>query len=192
VSSKSSSKFRSNQFKAKDFAGYHCVGWIKSAHGIRGDIYVKLSAGEANWLTSLNKIYLLPPGESELVVQEILNSKPHKEGLIITLRNCTDRNQSEALRKSSVYITDDLLVSEPGEPLFLKQILNFTLCDPQGVSLGQIVNFSSNGEQDLLVVKTATGYEALVPFVDDFIVSIDLETQQVRMDLPQGLLEEDF
>ena len=64
------------------------------------------------------------------------------------------------------------------------------MCNPEGELIGEIVDFSSNGAQDLLVVKTTAGHEALVPFVDDFIFNIDFDARQVRMDLPPGLIEE--
>ena len=91
------------------------------------------------------------------------------------------------MRKSQVYIPEELLEAEPGETIYLHQIEGFELMDKEGKSLGCIVGFASNGPQDLLRVQTSGG-EALVPFVDAFIEGIDFEKNQVIMDLPPGLL----
>lgn len=92
------------------------------------------------------------------------------------------------MRKSGVYIPESLIVAEEGEGIFLKQILNFKVIAPDEKQLGEIVGFATNGAQDLLRLKTAAGEEALIPFVDAFIVNIDFDKQTVKMDLPQGLL----
>jgi 16S rRNA processing protein RimM len=165
------------------------VGWVKQAHGIRGELFVQLYAREADWLNHLNDIFLLAPNASALKSWAVEVARPHKEGLIVKLKGCDDRNTSETMRKSGVYIPEDLLVADEGEGIYLKQILGFEVIDPAGVRLGKITGFGTNGVQDLLHVETAKGSEALVPFVEAFIVNIDFDKQQVKMDLPQGLID---
>ncbi|MBX3022509.1 MAG: 16S rRNA processing protein RimM [Bdellovibrionales bacterium] len=170
------------------FTGYHCVGFIKSAHGIRGELFLGLFAGQADW-ESLS-LSLLLPGSSELKDFELTSLKPHKDGMIVRLKGVDTRNEAELLRKSQVYIPEAALESEPGHPIFLAQIQGFELTDPAGAVLGRIEGFSSNGPQDLLQVRVS-GRIALVPFIDEFIVDIDFDKKQVRMDLPPGLLNEE-
>lgn len=86
------------------------------------------------------------------------------------------------------YVEDDLFVSKPGEGIYLNEIKNFKLKDPEQKVLGEIVGFSSNGVQDLLVVE-ANGKKVEVPFVDAFIKKIDFKHQAVVMDLPEGLFD---
>lgn len=166
----------------KEFPGRHKVGWVQSAHGIRGEIFVRLSAGSADWLDELEVFYLLTPEASELTKHSVSYARPHKDGLIVKLDDVKDRNRSEELRKSSVYIDSELLTAEEGEQIYLSQILGFEVVD-RGTPVGKISGFATNGEQDLLEVGSA-----LIPFVDDFIVEIDFEKRIVNMTLPDGLL----
>lgn len=179
----------SNKFTPKSFPGYHCVGWVKQAHGIRGELFVQLYAAKADWLSDLNNIFLLPPNENALKTWEVEVCRPHKDGLILKVKGVSDRNTSETMRKSGVYIPDELLEAEEGEGIFLKQILNFEVVDRAGVPLGKITGFSSNGVQDLLHLQRAGKPEALVPFIDQFLVNIDFDKSQVKMDLPRGLID---
>ena len=178
----------SNKFTPRPFTGYQCVGYVKAAHGIRGELYVQLYARQADWLDSLEKIYLLAPAALELKCWTIERARPHKEGLIVLVEGVSDRNVSETMRKSGVYIEEQLLTAPAGETIFLKQILNFTVCDPQEVPLGTVVGFATNGAQDLLCVQTPEGGEVLIPFVEAFIVKIDFDKRSVKMDLPPGLI----
>lgn len=170
------------------------VGWVQSAHGIRGEIFVRLSAGSADWLDDLEQLYLLAseglnkPTANALTEHQVTYARPHKDGLIVKLADVVDRNRSEELRKSLVYIDSELLVAEAGEQIYLKEILGFDVSD-RGTVVGKITGFSSNGMQDILqVARTESGDEVLIPFVDDFIVEIDFEKKLVNMSLPEGLV----
>jgi len=177
----------SSSFSPKIFAGFHCVGWISSAHGIRGELFVRLYAGVADWQEAAEDLFLLPPSGTDLKKFKKIKLQPHKDGLIARLEGVDDRTLAETFTKAGVYVREEILQSPPGEPVFLKQIEGFEVTSPRGEVLGRIVGFASNGPQDLLRVQTASG-EALVPLVDAFLVHIDFDKQQVTMDLPPGLL----
>lgn len=185
MSSRSSNK----SFQPPKFPGLHCVGWIQTAHGIRGEVFVRLYAQKADWLSSLQSFQLLTKNSPSPIGFDVQAARPHKEGLIVTLAGVKDRNRAEELVRSGVYIEDSMLESEAGEPIFLAQILGFQLIDLQGVVLGEIAGFGSNGPQDLLKVQKPSGGEGLVPFVEAFIRNIDFDKRTVAMELPEGLLD---
>lgn len=168
------------------------MGWIKSAHGIRGENYVQLYADQADWLDEADRLHLLRPGAKDLTAHKLQKKTPHKEGLIVKFTDSPDRNYAETLAKSGVYIPTEWLVAEDGDAFFLKQIENFELLDPEKKSLGRISGFSTNGVQDLLIVQRTDGLgEVLVPLVEAFLVTIDFEGKTVTMDLPEGLFDLD-
>lgn len=109
-----------------------------------------------------------------------------KKGRVFLLHfeGIEDRSLAETLNQKELELSGDVLISGPKERIFLAEILDFQLVDSNGNPLGRIRSFSSNGPQDLLVLDS--GDE--IPFVQDFLISIDWETSQVRMNLPEGLL----
>jgi 16S rRNA processing protein RimM len=159
-----------------------CVGQIAKPQGLRGELFFYATAGEAGWL---EKGLQLRVGKNpaDAKVFELERFKAHKTGFIIKLKGCEDRNQSEALAKDQVYIDSQNFVSEPGERIFLRELLGFKVTD-QARDLGPITDFSSNGPQDLLVVG-----KNLIPFVSDFLKEIDYQNKVVSMTLPEGLCE---
>jgi 16S rRNA processing protein RimM len=183
VSSRSSNKSQPT------FEGLHGVGWVKSAHGLRGEIYIQLFSKTADWQDQAEQLWLLKADESEPQAYEIDRLSPHKEGLIVKLKGFSDRNQSEAVQKAVVYIDADLLVAEPGEAIFLNEILSFEVFDKNENRIGQVVGFGTNGAQDLLRIAREGEKEALVPLIDAFLVRIDFEKHKIFMDLPPGLLD---
>ena len=179
----------SRSSNSPSFSGFYRVGWIKSAHGIRGELFLRLNADRADWAEEATELALLPAGKNALEKFAIQKMTSHKDGWIVSLKGVSDRNRAEELAKSVVYIDESLLESDPGEQIYLNQISGFAVVDPQGLVVGEVTGFSSNGPQDLLQVKVASGHEALIPLIDAFLVHIDFDKKQLTMDLPPGLID---
>ncbi len=162
------------------------VGKIKSAHGLKGEVYILIFSKDTSWSKSLKELKL-KNSLDVLKSYPVLKAKPHKEGLIATLEGVTDRNQSEGLIGQEVHIPSELLESKKGETIYLKEILGFDV-QVDGQSVGIVNAFSSNGSQDLMIIKNQD-HLFEVPFVQQFIVKIDFEGSQILMDFPLDLIE---
>ena len=168
---------------------YYCVGKVTKAHGIKGELFIHLFSGQADWLEQLEALVLSPTKTPEnLQTFAIEKMRVHKSGLILKPKGVDDRNRAEALNKSYMQIPTSLLVASPGEPRYLHEYLGFTLVDAQDKPLGKIVDFSNNGAHDLFVVQ---GVEKVfeVPFVDEIVGSIDMNQKIICVDLPEGLMD---
>lgn len=164
------------------------VGKVREAHGLKGDLYVLIFSGDISWAKRMKSFALKAKNSDEMVTYKVERTKPFKKGLIVKAADVADRTSAEGLEHMEFLIEDELLVSKPGETIYLNEILNFKLKDVEQTLLGEIVGFSSNGVQDLLVVE-AHGKKVEVPFVDAFIKKIDFKHQAVVMDLPEGLFD---
>ena len=162
------------------------IGKIKEPHGLKGDLYILVFSRDVSWISQLQKLQLRSPDE---VVKEyqVLSKKPHKEGLIVRLAGIADRNASEAVKGHQVWIPDDLLVSAEGETIYLHEILGFAVY-LKDRCVGHVESFSSNGPQDLLVIRNEE-HVFEVPFVEAFITNIDFSNQRLEMDFPEGLIK---
>jgi 16S rRNA processing protein RimM len=164
------------------------VGKVREAHGLKGDLYVLIFSGEISWAKRMKSFGLKTKNSDEIKTFNVERTKPFKKGLIVKAAEISDRTAAEGVESMEFFIEDELMVSKPGETIFLKEILNFKLKDVEQKTLGEIVDFSSNGQQDLLVVES-NGKKVEVPFVDAFIKKIDFKHQTVVMDLPEGLFD---
>jgi 16S rRNA processing protein RimM len=178
------------------------VGKVKDAHGIRGEIFVVLFAGEAAWLDQLESIRLVSdrstsdgaisqkdPNETREF--KVKSARLHKNGLIIKSSDIVDRNMAESLKGLLLEIPSAFLVSAPGETIYLSEVKGFRVITEQQGEVGCITAFWNNGAQDLLVVTAQNGTEYDIPFVEDFVAHIDFEAGKVHMNLPYGLLGEE-
>jgi 16S rRNA processing protein RimM len=171
------------------------VGRVKDAHGLKGEIFIVLYSGEAAWLKQLKTLRLRPPRDAAMAdaagaspIEAVVKAaRLHKNGLIVLSPDIIGRTAAERLRGFELEIPETFLVSKPGESIYLREILGFGVATPQAGSVGRIVAFSSNGAQDLLIVRTARG-DFPIPFVAPLVLGIDYEAKQIEMEIPQGLL----
>ncbi len=168
------------------------VGKVRDAHGLKGELFIVLFAKVADWLAKLETFDLVRKELIEGKLQEVRHSftvkrvKPHKNGLILNPNEMDDRTKAESFRGAIFEIPAELLVSEEGETIYLKEIEGFTVYDGES-EVGPITGFTSNGRQDILEVKSANG-EALIPLVPEMLSKLDFKNKKVFMNLPQGLL----
>lgn len=158
------------------------VGKVKDAHGLKGELYVLIFSGEAAWVKKLKYFKLAEE------IYEVESSKAFKQGLILKPKLITNRNQSEALKGLPFFIPESLLVSQKGETIYLSEIMGFEVFDHEKC-LGKIKSTSMNGGHDLLQIELIGGILVEVPFVESFIKEIVWAEKQVRMILPEGLIE---
>ncbi len=170
------------------------VGKIKDSHGLKGELFVALFAGEAPWLPEIKKFtleYKSPNKEDHTLHREfvIRSVRPHKKGLIIQTEEITDRTQADKYIGAVFQIPKKLTVSRAGENIFLGEIEGFTVQDEDLGNIGVITAFSSNGVQDLLIV-TSEEDEYQIPLVKDFLIEIVWHEKKLLMKLPDGILEQ--
>lgn len=172
-------------------APFKRVGKVKDAHGIKGELFIVLFAGEAAWLNKLTTLRLVNETDAEATPRTftVKSVRAHKNGLIAKTQELHDRNHAEELKGLLLEIPTEFLRSEKGESIYLSEIQGFRIFVKGKGEVGQIVNFGSNGAQDLLIVNTRDG-EFEIPFVEAFVENIDYEAGQVHLDLPVGLLGE--
>lgn len=134
------------------------VGKFLHAHGLRGELYLMIFSGDYGWFEDVTELYL----ESKLKDKkakdnfqkyEIKSFRPHKEGILVTLVGVDNRNISDSLSGSEVWVSSDIFISDKDDDeIFLVEIENFDVYDRE-IKIGTIVGFSYNGAQDLLTVK---------------------------------------
>ncbi len=187
---------------------FQIVGKVKDAHGLKGHLFVIVFSKDTTWINKLSQIQLktysnesknqdrqsgkkqdLVNSTSETLVLQVEDAKTHKSGLILKLKTIENRNQSEKLKNYSFAIPEELITSEVGETIYLKEVLDFEVF-LKDQFVGFVKEFSSNGVQDLLVIRY-DDHLFEVPFVSDFILDINFEDKKLYMNFPEDLMNLD-
>lgn len=160
------------------------VGQIVDAHGIKGELKIRLFSQELDWHDDFVNAYV---DDHEYFIEHL---KPNKTFWILKLEGLSDRNQAELLKGKELQALETLFMTADGEEPYLSELLNYSV-DLEGKIVGQVVSFQETQAHHLLVIQNETGaFE--IPYVDAFIKSIDREKQILSMNFPEDLLSEDF
>jgi 16S rRNA processing protein RimM len=135
---------------------------------------------------------LLKDGERREVTVEDL--WPHKSFLVLKFEGIESLSDAELLVKSELQLPlAERATLEPGWT-YLSDLIGCTVFDgAREIGAIEDVQFGA-GEAPLLVVrgesqKTGAKLPYEIPFAEAFLEKLDLERKEVRMKLPEGLLE---
>ena len=114
---------------------------------------------------------------------------PHKSFLVLKFEGVETMTDAEALIGAELQVPlNERATLEPGWT-YLSDLVGCTVFDG-AKEIGEVedVQFGA-GEAPLLVVKSGAKLPYEIPFAEAFLEKLDLERKQVRMKLPEGLLE---
>lgn len=161
------------------------LGTVVKPHGIRGEIKVRPCTEQPESISSYRRLYLA--GEDGHAASEWTTLRARVSGttVIVTLQECTDRNQAEQLVGLHVWVpASDLPPAGPGTT-YLYTLMGKRATTTAGQLLGTVCAVLHSA-QDVLVIRD-NDREYLVPAVRQFIVAVN--DVEVLFDLPPGLLD---
>jgi len=160
------------------------LGRVVAAYGVQGWLkIVSFTRPERNILDY--RQWWIAKGEG--YEARLLEGRVHGRGLIaqISGRNgepVSDRNVAEALVGAEIQVARSALPAlKPGE-FYWHDLVGLRVVSEQQEALGEVTEVTSNGAQDVLVVKDAET-ERLIPFVQGPIIkSVDLDQRLIVAD----------
>jgi 16S rRNA processing protein RimM len=157
------------------------IGGVARAHGIRGEVVIVTHDPDSATLGNVSSIYV------DGVERKIVQARDTQRGWLVALEGVITRNDAEALRGKKVEVDRDAL--ELGdEDVLLDDLVDCEVRLPDGTPWGTIAEIMIGAHQDLLVIHDGE-IERLLPLVDEFVTSIDVEAGVVTVSPPENLPE---
>ena len=133
---------------------------VAGAHGVKGEVRLKLFSESADSLSRHQKAYL---GSVERRLLSIRNSG---KTAVARFEGVSDRSSAEALRGSLVEVDHSALPPlEEGE-YYHADLIGLPAVDAQGTAVGTVVGVENFGAGDLLEIEGTSGKRSLIPFSD--------------------------
>ena len=166
------------------------IGYLSKAHGIRGELVFVLTAESSDLMQGT--LFLRHRSGGDIRSFSLLRKRTHHGSLLLSFAGVTTRNEAEALRSHAVFVARQDVPLEDDE-FFLHDLpgLRVFTVNEKGVEteLGMLEEVSAPAGQILWTIRTLDGKEILFPAVDDFVLSIDLDTKRACIAPPPGLLD---
>jgi 16S rRNA processing protein RimM len=164
------------------------VGHITGAYGIRGGVRVTPYSMDADALLSVKTWWIDKPS---LRTVQVRNAKYHSGDVTATLVDVTDREAAEALKGATVQVSRSDFPELPEDEYYWTDLIGLDAVNLQGEALGKITDMMHNGAQSILRITPvpdpnaapdAKAPERLVPFVDQYVKTVDLQAKLITLD----------
>ena len=140
---------------------------VAGAHGVNGEVKLKLFADSAASLTLHKSVTIGGQPFALITVRD------GGKTAIAHFRGITDRAAAEALRGHLVEIDRAELPALDDGEYYHADLIGLSVVAPDGNPLGIVVSVENYGAGDLLEIERATGGKALIPFRDPIAILAD-------------------
>jgi len=147
---------------------------VAGSYGLRGWVKVAPQRGVADTLVAARQWWL---GADMRRVEE---AKVHSATVIAKLAGIETREQALALKGTKVEVARSALPDVEDGHYYLADLVGLEVVNGQGVALGVVRQWFSNGPQD--VMELAGDRVRLVPWVPTVVKKVDLEAKRIEVE----------
>lgn len=187
------------------------VGYVASAHGLRGEISIKAATDfpELRFLKP-GKRWLRRPGKDVIQEVKLVEGRGHggKKGWILRFDGVDTVDQAKQLVGSTLLVRDDDRPElEEGE-FYTRDLVGMkVILKETSECVGTVIEVFNSGASDLLRVRLSSGdvlngtkkskkadtsvptQFAWIPFVEAIVPDVDMNKREMHITPPEGLLE---
>jgi 16S rRNA processing protein RimM len=162
------------------------VGHVSGAYGVLGGIRVTPYSDDADSLLALKTWWLDKP---VLRPVQVRTARMHGGDVVATLVDVKDRDAAEALKGAAVSVPRSEFPALPEDEYYWSDLIGLDVVNLEGEALGKVTDMMHNGAQSILRIAPVADdaaepkvQERLVPFVDQFVKTVDLAAKKITLD----------
>lgn len=165
------------------------VGYVLDAWGIRGWVKVAPDAAEPAALLAAPVWWLQGPrlrGAPPRRRLERRLARRHGPSVVALLDGVGDREGAELLKGWTILVRREDFPAPEGDEFYWADLIGCEVVDRAGTALGQVIGLLDSGAQSVLRLRRPQSAddtpERLIPFVDAYIVEVDLPGRRIVAD----------
>lgn len=161
------------------------IGKIGRPHGIRGEVRGIPLIDWPGDLSKFRSFYIEgEDGTGQWLKLERIRS--HGDKYIIKFTDLNDRNHAEIIKGQLIKVDESNCPQLPGDSYYASDLIGLKVLSTDGKILGVLTDVLKMPAHDIYVVDVE-GRESLVPAVEEFIKSVDLNKRQIIVEPIEGL-----
>ena len=161
------------------------AGDIVGVHGVKGVVKIRSRWISIACFAAGSQVFVNHP-QGETSAYTIQWAKPHKQVLLVSFEELTQRDLAEKLVGGQVLAArTDLPETDEGEYYWF-ELIGLSVYTVEGDYLGTLDHILATGSNDVYVVRDGDR-ETLVPALESVVRKIDRRRGRMQVDLPEGL-----
>ena len=165
------------------------VGRVVNTHGIRGEVKVLPSTdfpGER--FAPGSRLTLHAPDSSAAAEVEVASAREHKGTYLVSFKGFDNINQVLPYKGWTVKVPASRRVPLGEGEYYFHEIIGCAVVTEEGEELGRISEILRPGANDVWVVERPQGRPALIPYIADVVLDVDVAAKRVTIRLMEGLI----
>jgi 16S rRNA processing protein RimM len=164
------------------------VGHILGPFGVQGEVRIKPYSVDADALMSVRRWWLDKPALTDV---EVLNVRRQGEDVVARLVGVVGRDAAEALKGATVQVRRSHFPALSDNEFYWVDLIGLSVVNLGGQELGAVSDLMESGAHPILRVAMASqndepGRELLIPFVDQFVKTVDRVARKITVDWEVG------
>jgi 16S rRNA processing protein RimM len=166
------------------------VGRVIEAYGVKGGLKLQPFSKSADGLLRV-KVWCFQSPSGLVKAAQVDSAKWHGDVVTATINELTDRDQAQALKGWTVWVSQAALPATGAGEYYWRDLIGCQALASDGKSLGIISDLSETGVHAVLHVDCGAAYEpALIPFVNEYVGAVDLSAKTVQTQWQWAWLDE--
>ncbi|MCM1119092.1 MAG: ribosome maturation factor RimM [bacterium] len=162
------------------------IGIITSPHGVKGEAKVFPTTDDVKRFKRLKEV-LLDSGR-ERITLEIEGVKFYKQMAILKFKGIDTPEDVAKYRQAGLYVTRENAVKLGKDEYFIADLIGMVAVNEDGQCIGSIEDVMQTGANDVYVIRMTDGRELLLPAIRQCILDVDLQSQQMKVHILEGLV----
>jgi 16S rRNA processing protein RimM len=168
--------------------GFLLIGEVAKPHGLRGQVKVHSYASSDESFSPGRHVFLSRGQEmKEWLISE---TKVQGQSILLTFQGLDNREQAEKIVGSALYLNKEELDPLPEGEYYWYQLIGARVYDDQDQFIGIMEEIIPTAAHDIWVVRDGKK-ESLFPAVEDFILSVNKASGEIRVRDLYGLSQGD-
>jgi 16S rRNA processing protein RimM len=166
------------------------IGKIVGCHGIRGDVKVRPTSDEADWMDTLREVILQDAQSGRQTVMRVQHTRRQGPLVLLHFTGLDDRNQVEPLVGSLLFANLADLPDPQEDEYWVDDLIGLEVVDLQtSRKRGTVKDLLSSGGQDFLEIQLEDSSQTVViPFITKFFPTVDVPNGTIAVDLLSDFL----
>ena len=162
------------------------VGQIVNTHGIKGEVKVKSNSDFTDTRFQPGEVLIVNHHHNEIEMT-ITSYRIHKGFHMLKFEGINHINDVEQYKGDYLFQERDHEVIEFNEnEFYYSDIIGCTVFN-NDTPIGRVINIFETGANDVWIVKGEKEY--LIPYIEDVVKDIDIETKTIKITPMEGLLD---
>lgn len=163
------------------------LGYVIKNHGLKGEVNIQLDVDYPDEYRNLESVFV--EINEKLVPFFITNIQIRGDKAVVKFEDVDDLASADPLKSKALFLPLSVLPKLGQDQFYYHDIIGYKIIDQDGFIIGDIADVYTSSRQDLFAVKSKDDKEVLIPVIDEIIVEVNHKERQLKVNLPDGLLD---